>query len=256
MRLPQIVIPMAGDGRRFSTAGYALPKPLLPVNNQPMAIQAVRDLPEASRVIFLVRSEHIDRFQIDRKMKAYLPNAVIVPVEKLTAGQACTVRLAAEHLDPELPVIVGACDNTHVYDKESLARAMAAPDFSCLVWTYRGDPRVLRNPTAYGWVRTESDDTTVRFVSCKTPISQTPIEDQAVSGFFSFNSARTMNRAIDALVAEGQTINGEYYLDNVPNVLLKDGLTVKTFLVRKYIGWGTPAEYEDCIKSGDYGSHA
>ena len=46
----QIVVPMAGSGRRFSDAGYKLPKPLLPVAGVPMVVQAVRDLPpRASR---------------------------------------------------------------------------------------------------------------------------------------------------------------------------------------------------------------
>ena len=44
MTLPQIVIPMAGQGQRFAEAGYALPKPLIPVAGVPMVVRAVLDL--------------------------------------------------------------------------------------------------------------------------------------------------------------------------------------------------------------------
>jgi len=238
----QIVLPMAGQGQRFADAGYALPKPLLPIGGVPMVVRAVLDLPPAARVVLLVRTEHMTRFGLDRAVLAYLPQAVVVPVEHLTEGQACTVRLAAPHLDPDAPVIVGACDNTHLYDPVELARSMAEND--AVIWTYRGEPRVQLKPTAYGWVRTDpAEPRRALSVSCKVPLSATPVADHAVSGFFAFRSARLMNGAIDAMVAAGTRVNGEYYMDTVPNVLLAEGRRVGVFEVEKYLGWGTPADY-------------
>jgi dTDP-glucose pyrophosphorylase len=243
----QIVLPMAGQGQRFTDAGYALPKPLLPVAGVPMVVRAVMDLPQATRVILLVRTEHIQRFGLDREVLRHLPHAVVVPVERLTDGQACTVRLAADHLDLAAPVIVGACDNTHLYDMGDHAKRLNSAD--ALVWTYRGEPRVRLKPTAYGWVRCDANDPRrVNSVSCKIPISETPINDHAVSGFFSFRSARLMIDAIDRMVAADTRVNGEFYMDTVPNVLIADGRQVEVFEVEKYIGWGTPADYEDFLK--------
>jgi dTDP-glucose pyrophosphorylase len=246
----QIVLPMAGQGQRFADAGYALPKPLIPVSGLPMVVRAVRDLPPAERVILLVRQEHQKRFDLDGVLKHHLPQAVIVPVERLTDGQACTVRLAAEHLDPTASVIVGACDNTHVYDREQLARRMSDPELDALIWTYRNDTRVLAKPTAYGWVRTEG--MAVQGVSCKVPLGPDPLHDHAVSGFFSFRRADLMIEAIDRMVAADTRTNGEFYMDTVPNLLLAAGRRVEVFEVEKYIGWGTPAEYEDYLRFERY----
>ncbi|MFM2090136.1 MAG: hypothetical protein RLZZ127_625 [Planctomycetota bacterium] len=246
MKPIQIVMPMAGQGQRFADAGYALPKPLLPVGGVPMVVRAILDLPRADRVVLLVRTEHIERHGLDRAVLAHVPHAVVVPVRSLTEGQACTVRLAAPHLDPEAPVIVAACDNSHVYDQDRLLARMADPAVEALVWTYRDDPRVLARPTAYGWVRTfgAADPLRVASVSCKVPISATPMDDHAVSGFFSFRSAARMVAAIDRQTAAGTRVNGEFYMDTVPNVLVGDGARVEVFEVARYIGWGTPAEYE------------
>lgn len=239
----QIVVPMAGEGRRFAEAGYQTPKPLIPVAGVPMVIRAVKDLPAADRVVFVVREEHVHQHHVDRVLRQHLPDCQIVTVEALTAGQAITVRRSAQALRPDWPVIVAACDNTHLYDQQKLLARMADPAVDGLVWTYRRDPRVLINPRQHGWVRV--DGVRVLEVSCKKPLSDSPLADHAVSGFFSFRSARQMIDAIDRMVADDLRVNHEFYLDVVPNVLLAEGARVEVFEVDKYIGWGTPADLDD-----------
>jgi NDP-sugar pyrophosphorylase family protein len=239
----QIVVPMAGEGRRFVEAGYDVPKPLIPVAGLPMVVRAVRDLPRAERLVFVVRSQHVRDFAIDQALRRHVPGCRIVEVEGPTEGQACTVRLAADALASEGPVIVAACDNTHLYDRAKLDRLASDPAVECLVWTYRGDARVLADPRQHGWVRVHGDR--VREVSCKRPISATPLEDHAVSGFFSFRTARRMIDAIDAMVAADLRVNREFYMDVVPNLLVAEGHGVRVFEVDKYVGWGTPRDLDD-----------
>lgn len=239
----QIVVPMAGEGQRFLDAGYDTPKPLIPICGVPMVVRAVRDLPPAARVVLLVRTAHMETHGLDRVLREHLPEAVIVPVTERTEGQACTVRLAADHLEPAAPVIVAACDNTHLYDRARHDTLLAQDHVEALVWTYRGEPRVMIQPTSHGWVAVDGER--VHRVSCKVPISDNPITDHVVSGFFSFARADTMIDAIDRLVASDERVNGEFYMDVVPNILLAEGRGVAVFEVEKYIGWGTPADYED-----------
>ena len=53
---------------------------------------------------------------------------------------------------------------------------------------------------------------------------------------------------IDKMVARRIRENGEYYMDLVPNLLLEDNRDVQIFEVEKYIGWGTPQDYDDYMK--------
>ena len=246
----QIVVPAAGEGRRYAEAGYDVPKPLVPVAGVPMIVRAVRDLPAAERVVFVVRAEHVRNHRIDEQLDQHFPGCRIVTVEGVTEGQACTVRLAAEALQPDRPVIVAACDNTHVYDRGKLARLMADPAVECLIWTYRGDTRVLVAPEQHGWVRVDGDR--VVEISCKRPISDSPLEDHVVSGFFSFRTAGRMIEAIDAMVEAEVRVGGEFYMDTVPNLLVAEGLDVRVFEVEKYIGWGTPRDLDNFRKWEQY----
>jgi len=110
------VIPMAGEGSRFSKEDYSVPKPLIPVSGVPMIVKAIRDMPESDKWIFLVRKEHIDEYQIDNVIKSEIKEAIIIPVEKTTEGQAATCMLAEEYLEEEEELFIAACDNGYLYD--------------------------------------------------------------------------------------------------------------------------------------------
>jgi NDP-sugar pyrophosphorylase family protein len=238
----QIVIPMAGLGQRFRDAGYLLPKPLIPVGGVPMIVRVVRDLPPAKRIVFVVHPEHVREHRIDALLRSEFPQAVVVVAPGLTAGQACSVRLALDELD-DGDVCVAACDNTHIYHRGKLQQLICDQTLEGLIWTYRGEPRVLKNPHWYGWVAADERGLVER-VSVKQPISERMLNDHVVSGTFWFRSARRLAQAIDALVDSNQRVNGEFYLDAVPNVLMRQGHQVGVFEVESYIGWGTPADLE------------
>ena len=57
-----VVIPMAGRGKRFAECGFKEPKPLIPVLGRPMYSWAVDGLPldATSRLIFVCLREHLE----------------------------------------------------------------------------------------------------------------------------------------------------------------------------------------------------
>lgn len=239
---------MAGLGQRFVDAGYRQPKPLIDVDGLPMVVRAVHDLPPTDRKVFIVHPDHVAQHRIDRTLRQHFPAAEVITAPGLTAGQACSVRLASDALDPNQPVLVAACDNSHLYSAAALYELLADPGVECAIWTYRHDFRVLERPTAHGWVRLWPGTMDAERISCKTPISNTPLDDHAITGCFWFRTARKMLDGINALVAANERVNGEFYLDSVPNMIMADGRRVVVFEVEKYIGWGTPRDLEDYVR--------
>ena len=241
----QIVVPMAGLGKRFADAGYTLPKPLIRVGGVPMIVQVIRDLPAAERIVCVCHPDHIRDYAIDVLLQNEIPGCRIVVTPGLTEGQACTVLLAEPEIDPDQPVLVCACDNTHIYDAVAFAERCSGAD--SLIWSYRGEPRVLIKPQWYGWVVADANGKVER-VSVKRPISTDTINDPVVSGTFWFRRAGTMFDSIRQLVASNERVNGEFYLDAVPGLLAAAGRDVRLFEVEKYIGWGTPDDVEDYLR--------
>jgi len=92
----------------------------------------------------------------------------------------------------------------------------------------------------YGCVKTQGRKATG--VSVKVPISDEPMQDHAVIGAFSFRRGADFLRCADRLIAENRRINDEFYVDDLMNVALEDGLQVEVFEVDQYICWGTPQD--------------
>lgn len=245
----QIVMPMAGQGRRFVEAGYDLPKPLIPVGGVPMFARALADLPAATRHVFVCLGEHADRFGLPAAVRAHCPDADIVVLSAPTSGQACTVWAALDRLDPAEDVLVCACDNTHVFAPRRWLAASAPAGPEALVWTFREDDRVLRRPTAWSWVRTNAAGL-VEQVRVKQPLSDDPKADHAVTGTFWFRRPEALAEAIDRTVTGGRQTGGEVYLDDVVNEFLEAGGTAGVFEVDQYIGWGTPEDLQQWERTG------
>ena len=109
----QLVVPMAGLGSRFADEGYSIPKPLIPVCGRPMVVRVVEHLPASERIVFVVHSDHVKQFQIERAVRHYFPDCRVIETPGLTSGQACTVQLAQDGVDPAADVLVAACDASH-----------------------------------------------------------------------------------------------------------------------------------------------
>lgn len=237
--ITQNLIPMAGAGIRFQREEYKDPKPLVPVNNIPMVIQATRTLPAADRWIFLCRTEHIMNYPLNKTLIKEYPGAIIQSVDYLTDGQASTCLLAEPYLDKEMPLVIGACDNGMTWNRDNYAVLMNDPTVDAIVWTFRNNATVQRNPKMYGWVRVTPENM-VQGISCKVPLSDMPTKDHAIVGTFTFKKAKFFIDGAKSLITKNHRINNEFYVDMVMDELVSTGLRVKVFEVEKYICFGTP----------------
>lgn len=52
-----VLIPMAGGGSRFASAGYTFPKPLIEVNGKPMIQIVVENLNLDAKFVFIVQKK-------------------------------------------------------------------------------------------------------------------------------------------------------------------------------------------------------
>lgn len=236
------LIPMAGAGQRFVDAGYSIPKPLIKVDGVPMVVQAAKSLPAADHWIFICRSEHIREHRIDEELRQFFPGAEIISVGYLTDGQASTCLLASKFLNQEDQLTIGACDNAMVFDPEIFDQKIRQVD--ALIWTFRNNPAVLKNPKAYGWVEVDDTEKALR-VSCKVPLSDKPLNDHAVIGAFSFRHAKTFIHCVETILAKNRRINNEFYMDVALDECIRLGFEVRPIEVDKFCCWGTPEDFDE-----------
>lgn len=234
-----VLIPMAGEGQRFAREGYTISKPLIEVSGKAMFFQAINDLPKGNKYIFLCRKEHIDRYQIDKTIKSYFKNSRIIAVDTTTSGQLSTCMLAENHIEPDEPLLIAPCDNGLIWSMNKWIDATTDPRVDAMIWSFRNNVTVERNPKMYGWIRTD-DKGNASEVSCKVPVSENPSNDHAVIGAFYFSKGKTFTECAKETFEKKRTINNEYYVDVAMNAIIESGKNVKVFEVDKYLCWGTP----------------
>ena len=254
----RILIPMAGAGQRFADAGYTVHKPAIMTvdratgQEKPMVVCATKDLPgvaaDGSNVIYVDRNFH-QTDGVEDAIRAWYPQASFITVDHLTEGQACTCMLAEPYLDPEQPLLIAGCDNGMDIDRDAFDALTKECD--CIVFTYRHNEAVLANPNAYGWMIADAAGN-ITGTSIKKAISDRPMEDPAVVATFWFRRAAVFIEATKKMIAENDRINGEFYVDQTVKHVLDLGYRAKIFDIDRYVGWGTPADYEGYQKTWNY----
>lgn len=241
------VLPLAGEGSRFTKMGYTDPKPLIDVNGLPMVVQAISCLPQSSNNLFICREKHLKEYELEKALKSSYPDGMIFSIDHLTEGQACTTEYGIKKgkLDLDKPILITACDNGAYYDMERYQKLVDDPTVDIVVWSFKNNPTSRNNPDMYAWLQTD-DNNNVSHVSCKKFIEGVHDLEKShcIIGTMFFRKARYFMEGLAKNYEENIRSNGEFYVDDVLNQNIKSGLKVKSFVVDNYICWGTPDDYE------------
>jgi NDP-sugar pyrophosphorylase family protein len=104
----QFVIPAAGSGSRFVSAGYTTIKPLIPVGDIPMIIWPISNLPLESGdhlVIVTKKGDNLEPIR-DTWLKRAPCRISFVEMDSLSEGPASTVEASLGELDLDIPLVV------------------------------------------------------------------------------------------------------------------------------------------------------
>jgi NDP-sugar pyrophosphorylase family protein len=235
-----LILPMAGRGSRFKLTGFDTPKPMLDVNGAPMVIRAVQCLPACEQKVFVCLKEHLAEYDLHGLLSEF-KNADVYAIETVTEGQACTCEIALDNaqIKDDTPILISACDNGVDYDSARYGALESDPDVDVIVWSFNNNPTSKLFPHMYAWLDVDGDD--VKHVSVKKYFEGA---SHAIIGTMYFRKAAIFREGLAAIYEENIRTNGEYYVDDLLNPLIKRGYKVKVFPVDAYICWGTPADYK------------
>lgn len=223
-----IVIPMAGAGSRFVTAGYHIPKPFIPIKGRAM-IEHVLDnvgVPGA-KFYLLSRIEHL----------TYVANTTIpsrtdvsfVLINQPTEGAACTVLRAERFIDNDEPLLIANSDQWVRYDVDAWQKLIGACDGA--IMTFSAD-----HPK---WSYAREEGGRVIEVAEKRVISE-----HATVGIYYFRRGSDWVRGARQMIAKNIRVNNEFYVCPVFNELVPD-LDIRIFPVEAMFGLGTPEDLQE-----------
>jgi len=237
-----LILPMAGEGKRFSAQGYEKTKPLINVSGKPMALQALSDLPKTDLQNFILRKDFQDLETLKAELRKMSNNPCFSILESITDGQATTCMEGSKDLTKSSQVTIAACDNGMNYDPELFNQMLIDDSIDIIVWAARGYPGAIRSPENYGWIDCDSEGK-INDISVKTQLSD-PSIDPIVVGAFTFKKLSYFIEAVEHMKNREAKINGEYYIDMAINDAIELGFNCKIFEIDHYICWGTPEDLQ------------
>jgi NDP-sugar pyrophosphorylase family protein len=237
IEVDRVEILAAGAGERFSVAGYKENKPFLPVGNSLLSLQAMEALRTRSNSlgILLQESQLISSHQLEM----FKSNRIqIRKVSELTKGQAVSALISlSSGLDGNC--IVGTCDSL-VFPRHGLQLTKGGKTIG--VWVTRPSNFALNNPMQFGWVDIdEYGNISNSWIKEEPPFPQ---DKYVITGTFYFANVLLSIELLKLFLAQGNTINSEYYLDSLLEFAKQEGWHVFALIPEWFISLGTPDEYE------------
>lgn len=239
-RVSQVLMPMAGLGSRFADV-TAVPKPFINVAGFPMYRRALDTLPKAKRTV-LVSLESVKNNLKD-------VSETVVTLSTTPRGQALSTEAGLPYLQKDEEVLVSSCDHGIVLDPSSWKKFRNSPDCEAAIFTVRGFPSTKTRPGSFAYVVSESDGKfpIVKEVSVKNPVSNAPEKDSLLVGTFWFETVSLLERGIQELKRAERVVNGEFYLDSVFELLIRQGIKVREIPLEGYLGWGDPDSLAEAL---------
>ena len=233
-----VLIPMAGAGTRFDTAGYTFPKPLIDVAGKPMIQRVVENLNIDARHIFIVQEEHYQKYALDHMLKLISPNCEIVQVNTLTEGAACTTLLAKEFINNDEPLLIANSDQYVEWDSNEFMYSSTADDIDGSILTFAS--------THPKWSYAKLD----KYGSVIEVAEKKPISRHATVGIYYWKKGSDYVSCAEQMIEKDIRVNNEFYVCPVYNEAIEKSMKIKTYEIEKMWGLGTPEDLDNFLKYG------
>jgi dTDP-glucose pyrophosphorylase len=237
--MTNVVVPMAGVGSRFASAGYDVPKPLIDVAGIPMIQRAIWGAGIGGRVIYIVQSEHNKEYNLSELLPGFTPEleVLVLEVDGVTEGAASSVLAAKEYINNDELLVI--CDSDGVVEWEPNEFLIDAGegrglDGSIAVFTSK-DPK-------FSYAKTDENGI-VTMVAEKDPISE-----NACAGVYYWRFGSLFVEYAEKMIRADKRINGEFYVAPVYNEAIAEGAKVGVYAVDNYSPMGTPEELDEYMK--------
>ena len=234
-----ILIPMAGLGSRFESAGYTFPKPLIEVKGKPMIQVIVENLNIKGKFIFVVQKKHYKKYNLGHLLKLIAPNCEIIQIEGLTEGAACTTLLAEKYIKNNKPLLIANSDQFVEWDSSETLYKFINKNADCGILTFPS--------THPKWSYAKLNK--MGFVT--KVAEKKPISNHATVGIYYWKKGSEYVKYAKQMIKKNIRVNNEFYVCPVFNEALLDNkkIIISEINRDKMWGIGTPEDLDYFLKN-------
>ena len=230
-----IIIPMAGEGKRFLDRGITTPKPLIKILDKPFISYVINSINiQNAKYHFLIRKSHYENYDFEKIFKANKLNYDVTVVDKTTEGAVSTTLLCRDKVDHNNPLIVKDCDQILNWDPESFFKFSKRKKADGIIVTL---PTI--NP-GFSFVKLEDDQSTVIETKEKQVISSF-----GNTGLYFFLNTGEYFKYSDVMIKKNIRVNNEFYVSQVYNEYIQDLKKIIHYPIPEIFSINTPEELNE-----------
>ena len=235
-----ILIPMAGAGSRFESAGYTFPKPLIEIHGKPMIQWVIESINVKGKFIFLIQKNHQKKFNVRSLLKALQPDCRIIEIDGLTEGAACTTLLAKKYINNDKPLLIANSDQYIEWNSSKSFYKFVTKKVDGAILTF--------NSLHPKW----SFAKTNKFNQVTKVAEKEVISNHATAGIYYWLKGSDYVSCAEEMIKKDIRVNNEFYVCPVFNIAIKNK---KNFIIEeidKMWGLGTPEDLNYFLQNYKY----
>ncbi|MDI1233934.1 MAG: NTP transferase domain-containing protein [bacterium] len=239
----KIIIPMTGQGSRFVKAGFSTYKALIEMHGQKI-IQYVADLfPGEADFIFICRNDMLENSELKSTLLTIKPSAQVIGIDAHKLGPVYTVAQVYDYINDDEPVICNYCDFFMLWDYPHFLKTIKEQPSAGAIPCYTGfHPHLLHPHNLYAGCQV-NDKMQLTEIKEKFSFEVDKSKGYHSAGTYYFEKGQHVKKYFTQLMDENITLNGEYYISLVYNLMVRDGLPVLVYYkVPHFCQWGTPED--------------
>lgn len=238
-----ILIPMAGRGKRFKQKGFEVPKPLIEFKGKTMIEYAIKSLDIKGNYIFIVYKYSDESLNI--KLSEILNNICsgcrIIEIDYITEGPACSALLAKEFINNDDELIITNCDQIMNWDSSKFINFIKEDKFDGLVVTYDSDT----NKNSY--IRVDENGYGLELAEKKV------ISNLSLNGIHYWRKGKYFVESTQSMIEKNIRVNNEFYISQTYNELISKYMKIGNYHIGldNHHAVGTPEDLEKYLTYED-----
>ncbi|ELH7375755.1 NTP transferase domain-containing protein [Campylobacter jejuni] len=226
IKIQNTIILSAGRGERFLNLNFNQPKPFLPLGKTCIIDNIINTLNDVETNIICVGAQDHKKYweSIKQEVRFVKPNKI---------GAAYSYKESCGNLSGD--VLILPCDLIAKHITKEFIRLQK--EYEVIVFVTHASKYNVNNPHYFTWVDGENNKIDNIFVKNRSNDA-----NLVMIGSFYFKENSLLLEYINKIFQEDIKTNGEFYIDNVFELLIKTH-KVCYVIVSNYFSYGTPDEY-------------